>query len=150
MPKGRALSTVAPSIADPRADAVLDLLPLTGRKVLVVEDDFLIADDFATTLREVGAEVIGPADSLPLAMRIAHACDGLDCALLDIDLQGVAVFPLAAELRRAGIRMIFLTGLRCDSIPAEFADILCISKPTVAGRIVEELTALLGPIPAAA
>ena len=129
---------------------VIGILPLAGRKVLVVEDDFLVAEDFATTLREVGADVIGPADSLPLAMRMAHGCDGLDCALLDIDLQGVAVFPLARELRAAGIRMMFLTGLGCDSIPDEFAGISCIGKPTVAGRIVEELTALLGPMPAAA
>jgi CheY-like chemotaxis protein len=122
-------------------------LPLAGRKVLVVEDDCLVAQDFAEMLREAGAEVVGPAESLPQAMRVAHGCDGLDCALLDIDLQGIAVFPLAGELRAAGIRMMFLTGLHCDSIPPEFADIPCISKPTVAGRIVEELTALLGTMP---
>lgn len=122
---------------------------MTGRKVLVVEDDFLIAEDFSTVLREAGAEVIGPAESLPQAIRLAQNHDVLDCALLDIDLQGVAVFPLAQELRMAGTPMMFLTGLGCDYIPEEFADICCIAKPTGTARVVEELTALLGPVPAA-
>ena len=96
-------------------------------------------------LREAGAEVIGPAESLPQAMRLAQGCDGLDCGLLDIDLQGVAVFPLAVELKAAGIRMLFLTGMGCDAIPQEFADIVCVPKPTGAHRIIDQLAALFGP-----
>jgi CheY-like chemotaxis protein len=125
-------------------------LPLNGRKVLLVEDDFLIAEDFAAMLRETGAEVIGPAESLPEAIRLAQQCETLDCALLDIDLQGVDCFPLARELRSAAIPILFLTGAGCDVIPEEFADILCIAKPTGAIRVIQELTALLGPMPEAA
>lgn len=133
-----------------RDDPILERVPLDGRKVLVVEDDFLVAEDFAAMLREAGAEVIGPAESLPQAIRLAQQCDALDCALLDIDLQGVDCFPLARELRTAAIPMMFLTGLGCDTIPEEFVDIMCIAKPTGAGRVVEELTALLGPMSAVA
>ena len=130
-----------------RQGEVVEILPLTGRKVLVVEDDFLIADDFAAMLREAGAEVIGPAETLPQAMRLAQGCDVLDCGLLDIDLQGVAVFPLAGELKSAGIRILFLTGLGCDAIPDEFSDVQCILKPTGAHRIIEKLTALFAALP---
>lgn len=121
--------------------------PLTGRKVLVVEDDCLIAEDFAAVLREAGAEVIGPAESLPQAIRLLEQSEPPDCALLDIDLDGTAVFPLASELRTASVPMLFLTGVGCDNIPDEFADISCVGKPTGALRVIEELAALLGPMP---
>ena len=136
-----------PYSADPNR---LEAPSLTGRKVLVVEDDCLIAEDFAAVLREAGAEVIGPAESLPQAIRLLEQCDGLDCALLDIDLDGIAVFPLAVQLRTAAVPMLFLTGVGCDNIPEEFADIWCVGKPTGALRVIEELAALLGPMPAAA
>ena len=132
---------------EPIAGSVDRHLPLSGRTVLVVEDDYLVAEDFAEILREAGAEVIGPAETLPQAMRLAHGCDTLDCALLDVDLQGVAVFPLAMELKAAQIHILFLTGLGCDAIPSELADIQCIAKPTGALRVIEELKALLGPLP---
>ena len=125
-------------------------LPLTGRKVLVVEDEILVAEDFSAMLHEAGAQVIGPAESLPQAIRLLQACDGLDCAMLDIDLQGVDCFPLARELRAAEVPIMFLTGVGCDNIPEEFADILCVAKPTPPVRVIEELIALLGSMPAAA
>jgi len=132
---------------DPRLLDNPGQLPLTGRTVLIVEDDFLIADDFAAMLRSAGATVIGPAESLPQAIRMAQSCNSLDCALLDIDLQGVAVFPLARELRNAAIPMIFMTGIGCDNIPQEFADILCIGKPTGSCHVAGELISLLGLMP---
>lgn len=127
-----------------------DNQPMSGRTVLIVEDECLVGEDLADALREAGAEVIGPAETLPQAMRIVQKANVLDCALLDIDLDGVAVFPLVGELRTAGTRILFLTGLRRDSIPKEFADVACISKPTGAVRVVEELNAMLGPVPTAA
>lgn len=131
--------------ADPSEDQ-----PMNGRTVLIVEDECLVGEDLAEALREAGAEVIGPVETLPQAMRIVQKGNALDCALLDIDLDGVAVFPLVGELRTAGAGILFLTGVRCDSIPKEFADVACISKPIAAVRVVRELTAMLGPIPTAA
>ena len=142
------MSAVTHSTAEPSAlEAVIGIPPLAGRRVLIVEDDCLVAEDFAAMLRDAGAEVIGPAESLPQAMRLAQSCDVLDCGLLDIDLQGVAVFPLAGELKSAGLRMLFLTGLGCDVIPDEFSDVQCIPKPTGAHRIIEKLTALFAALP---
>jgi CheY-like chemotaxis protein len=123
---------------------------LRGRKVLVVEDECLVAEDFAAILREAGAEVIGPAESLPQAIRLAQNGALPDAALLDIDLDGTAVFPLAEQLRAEGVPMLFLTGMGCDDVPDEFADVLCIAKPIIAARVVDELAALMGPVTAAA
>lgn len=125
-------------------------LPLAGRKVLVVEDEYLIADDLATMLREAGAEVLGPAASLPQAVRVAQHSDRLDAAVLDINLRGVNVFPLVTELRRGGVPVLFLTGYGDNGIPDEFADIMRCEKPMGTANVVTELEALLGPFPAAA
>src|SRR5689334_10809282 len=118
-------------------------LPLAGRTVLVVEDDCLIAEDFAAMLRDAGAEVTGPAESLPQAVRMAQECEALDCALLDINLQGVAVYPLAIQLRAWRVPLLFLTGADCEDVPEELSEVICINKPTGAARVIHELIALI-------
>jgi len=123
-------------------------LPLTDRTVLVVEDDCIIAEDLAEMLREAGARVVGPAESLPQAIRLTEHGEAPHVALLDIDLQGVAVFPLVVRLRAANVPMLFLTGIGCTNIPEEFADILCVAKPFGAGRIVDKVASLLSRLPA--
>lgn len=116
---------------------------LGGRRVLVVEDECLIADDLAAALREDGAEVIGPAASLPMALRLAGHNELIDAALLNIDLDGVAVFPLVDELRARSVPMIFLTGYGDDIIPPDYSDILCCRKPIGAIHVLRELQSLL-------
>lgn len=124
--------------------------PLAGRKVLVVEDEYLIADDLTAMLSEAGAEVIGPAASLPHAMRLTEHQQGLDAAVLDINLRGVEVFPLATELKSAGIPIIFLTGYDEANIPDEFSNYGRLEKPLGAAHIISELATLLRPQPASA
>lgn len=125
-------------------------LPLAGRKVLVVEDEYLIADDLTAMLSEAGAEVIGPAASLPHAMRLTEHQQGLDAAVLDINLRGVEVFPLATQLRSAGIPIIFLTGYGENNIPDEFSQVGRFEKPLGAAHVISELAILLRSEPASA
>lgn len=115
---------------------------------MVVEDEFLIADDVATMLREAGAEVIGPAVSLPEAMRLASDTVQIDAAVLNIDLNGVTAFPLADELLARGVRIMFMTGYGESEIPHEYAAIPCCRKPVGAACVLDELKALLRPIAA--
>lgn len=124
------------------------LRPLNGCNILVVEDEFLIAEDVAAILREAGADVIGPAASLPEGMRLAAHSDRIDAAVLNIDLDGVMVFPLAEELQARGVRFIFLTGYEEANIPEQFADVPCCRKPTGTTCVIDELTQLLRPIAA--
>ena len=123
-------------------------LPLVGCHILIVEDEFLIADDVAAMLRGAGAEVIGPAASLPEGMRLAAHANRIDAAVLNIDLQGVMVFPLAEELQAHGVRFIFLTGFEETNIPDQFADVPCCRKPTGTTCVIDELSQLLRPIAA--
>lgn len=136
-----------PSSAD-REPIPARLLPFIGCNIMVVEDEFLIADDIATLLREAGAKVIGPAASLPEAMRLAGDTAQIDAAVLNIDLNGVTVFPLADELLARGIRIMFLTGYGDSNIPAEYASIPCCRKPTGPACVIDELKALLRPVAA--
>ena len=125
-------------------------MPLNGRKILIVEDEYLIADDLATLLREANAEVVGPAASLPRAVRLAGDTEQIDAAVLDINLRGVNVFPLADELRQRNIPILFLTGYGENSIPVDYAAIRRCEKPMGAAHVVEELRALLSRETAAA
>lgn len=124
-------------------------MPLNGRKILVVEDEYLIADDLTALLREAGADVIGPAASLPSAVRLASDTELIDAAVLDINLRGVAVFPLADELVRRNVPILFMTGYGETNVPSEYCSFGRCEKPMGAAHVVEELTSLLGLQPAA-
>ena len=114
--------------------------------MLVVEDEYLIADDLTAVLCEEGAVVIGPAPSLPKSMRLATEEERIDAAILNVDLDGVAVFPLAAELQGRGIPFLFLTGYGEFSIPDEFGGIARCEKPIAALHVINHLKTLLRPV----
>lgn len=81
----------------------------TNGRILIVEDESLVAEDLDWQLRRAGYDVVGIADSVEMARRIA-AADSPDLALLDIRLKGgLDGIDLAAELRRLGIGFIYLT-----------------------------------------
>jgi len=102
--------------------------PLLGARVLVVEDDYFIALELCTALRNSGADTIGPArdvESALAAIRREH----IDCAVLDINLQGRMGFQVATELRERGVPTIFATGYDGTTIPADLADVVRLEKP---------------------
>lgn len=123
--------------------ARIDPLPFNRCRLLVVEDEYLIADDLAALLRESGAEVVGPAYSLPMATRLAAETEKMDGAVLDIDLRGVSVFPLADDLRARGVPILFLTGCGQFDIPEEYASSARCGKPFGASQVIEQLKQLL-------
>ena len=71
---------------------------LAGRRVLLVEDEYFIADDAARVFKTGGAEVIGPVASVHGALALLADTPGLDGAVLDVNLQGEMAFPLADAL----------------------------------------------------
>ena len=112
---------------------------------MIVEDEFVIADDVAAMLREAGADIIGPAASLPEGMRLATDTETIDAGVLNVDLGGVEVFPLADELMARGVKIMFLTGYGDENIPERFASVPCCRKPTGPAGVIKELIALLRP-----
>jgi DNA-binding response OmpR family regulator len=101
---------------------------LAGHLVLVVEDDYFIAEEICAALREKGASVIGPAADVEHG-RMLMARQPLDCAVLDVNLHGEHVFQLAGELRARGVRSVFATGYDASFLPLAFRDAIYLQKP---------------------
>lgn len=103
--------------------------PLLGKRIMIVEDEYLIADDLACELRQVGAEVIGPAASLPQSMRtIAHA-GFIDAAILDINLRETLAYPLLDHLIAAGVKVLITSGYDEAMIPDRYRHLPRCEKP---------------------
>ncbi len=83
--------------------------PLANRRILVVEDEFLIAAVLCDMLEDVAASVVGPAANLGEAMRLVQD-QGIEAAILDMNLNGEWSDPVAEELVRRGIPFVFTTG----------------------------------------
>ena len=102
---------------------------LKARRILVVEDQFLIALEVQDCLEKAGAEVIGPLGRLERALGSAEK-DNLDAALLDVDLHGERCWPVADILAQRAIPFIFATGFATDIVmPERFAGHTVLSKP---------------------
>lgn len=82
---------------------------LIGLRILIVEDEFLMARRLETLLKSWGCEVVGPAASLDEGNRLAQDTT-IDAALLDINLRGVHSGPIADSLLQRGRPLIFVTG----------------------------------------
>lgn len=102
---------------------------MAGKRVLIVEDELLVAMSLEDTLRALGCDVIGPVATLNEALRIAGEVEA-DVAILDVNLRGEQVFPAAEILARRSIPLIFCSGfVGASPLPAIFRDALQVPKP---------------------
>ena len=83
--------------------------PLLGARILVVEDDAILAFDLIHMLRDAGADIVGPGMTLKHALDLA-ATPSLICGVLDVSLRQELVFPVANVLRERGVGIVFYTG----------------------------------------
>jgi DNA-binding LytR/AlgR family response regulator len=116
-----------------------------GRRLLIVEDDYLIAADLASSLEELGAEVVGPAgtveDALELVQRSGETLDG---AVLDINLREQRVYPVATALARHRVPFVFVTGYDTVAIPEAYASAPRCEKPVDKTQLLRWLSANAG------
>ena len=104
-------------------------LSLRGRRILVAEDDYMLAEDLRSDLERQGAEVVGPVPSVAEALKLVQAEDNLDGAVLDVNVRGERVFPVADVLRERGVPMVFTTGYEHWALPETYAEIPRCDKP---------------------
>lgn len=116
---------------------------LKGKRVLVVEDDVLIAYDLANLVEDSGGEVVGPAHTLADAKELVRQ-NHLDAALLDIDLNSIKVWPLATGLMEHQTPFAFVSA-ECGpgDLPEGLEASICISKPAMPDDILGALRSLL-------
>ena len=103
--------------------------PLAGWRVLVIEDEYFIADDISRALASLGAEIVGPIGDLEEAQRVLDTGATVDAALLDINIRNEMIFPLARTLRSRNVPFMFVTGYDKSSLDSEFNDIPVVEKP---------------------
>jgi DNA-binding response OmpR family regulator len=113
--------------------------PLQAWRILLVEDEFLIARDMAVQLRKAGAEVLGPAPDVDTALRLLADGAAPDAAILDVSLRGTRSFPVANALRDRGVPFVFATGFEDPAMFADYPEVPRCTKPVNFPRLVEAL-----------
>ncbi|MEG3164789.1 response regulator [Sphingomonas sp. PB2P19] len=116
---------------------------LTGRQILVVEDDYLIADDLCEALADAGAGIVGPCPTIAKAVACLDSAAVIDAAVLDVNLCGEMVFPFADALTLRGIPFIFATGYDEGALPDRYSDVGRLEKPVRASTVAAQLDTCL-------
>ena len=117
---------------------------LSGQVVLVLEDDFYLAEDATLALRDAGAEVVGPFANAADAMAVLKG-GRITAAVLDLNMGAGPSFEMSRAVRDAGAPFVFVTGYDKDAIPEEFADVVRLEKPVEVRDIVRAIAALARP-----
>ncbi len=112
---------------------------LKGKRILVVEDEMLIALLFEDILADLDCAVVGPALKISPALSLARTAD-IDAAILDVNLGGDSSFPVADILRQRGVPLIFASGYGAVGLPNEWQGRPVLPKPFVADDVAHVLT----------
>jgi DNA-binding NarL/FixJ family response regulator len=113
---------------------------LTGLCVLILEDDFLQAEDTARTLRNAGASVLGPYGDEAQVLQ-AHLRLRPDCAVIDVDLGRGPTFAAARALAASGAALVFVSGYDREVLPADLSASRFLYKPARLEAVVEAVKA---------
>jgi PAS domain S-box-containing protein len=113
--------------------------PLVGKRILIVEDEALVAMEMAAILAQAGYVVAGPVARLDEALARARG-DAIDGALLDLNLGGLSGIAVAELLAEQGVPFAFVTGYEDTGVPPSLGDVPVVGKPFSA----EELTRTVG------
>jgi CheY-like chemotaxis protein len=116
---------------------------LKDRRVLVVEDESLVAMLLETMLEDMGCLTVGPASSVEEGLRLVGE-EQMDAALLDVNVGGTPVFPVAEALEARGIPLVFSTGYGEGGLPENWRGRPTVQKPFTEAVIRDALMKALG------
>lgn len=114
-------------------------------RILVVEDEYLLADELSAELSNEGAIVLGPVPTVKDALSVIENGDAPDGAILDVNLGGEPVFPVADVLISRGVPLVFTTGYDSSALPPRFQHLPRCEKPVSIRRITAALGKALHP-----
>jgi DNA-binding response OmpR family regulator len=115
---------------------------LAGRRVLVAEDELLVSMLIEDILAENGCMVVGPFTNVRDAQTAAGSLD-IDVAVLDVNLRGEKIYPVAETLSGRGIPFFLLSGYGHDAVPTDRPNWKACSKPFKADDLIRMLLAAL-------
>lgn len=116
--------------------------PLSGRRVLLVEDEALVAMLLETILEDMGCVPVGPAATVEDGLAMAG--EAIDAALLDVNVAGRQVFPIAEALKARGVPFVFSTGYGEGGLPDEWRGHPTVQKPFTEAAIRDALITAMG------
>lgn len=114
---------------------------LSGKRILIVEDEFFLALELEDYLRAAGADTVGPCSDLASAVAASRR-EPVDLAVLDVNLNGTMVYPLADELLARGLPFVFVTGYSAANLPERFRESPLVTKPYDPAALVRIVTAV--------
>jgi len=108
---------------------------LAGARVLIVEDEYYLADDLSRALSSAGAQVVGPVGTIEEAEATLDAGE-FDCAVVDMNLRGDFAYSVAERLGEIGVPFVVATGYNKSSLPEKLIDVPRVGKPFAPGEVV--------------
>lgn len=112
---------------------------LHGRVVLVVEDEYYIANDASEAIKAAGAIILGPCPTAASTMRVLEEFQPSH-AVIDLNLDGQGPsFDIARQLKAREVQIIFMTGYDVSVLPTDLAGLPCLQKPMTYDEVVTAL-----------
>lgn len=121
----------------------MDSKGLRGSRILIVEDEYLLADELSSELANAGAVVLGPVGALSDAVTAVTSEATIDAAILDTNLRGELVFPVADLLESRKVPFLFTTGYDASQIPVRFSHVSRCDKPTNVAKVLSAISQML-------
>lgn len=107
-----------------------------GRSGLVVEDEYLIADDLAQNLEGAGVKVLGPVPTVAKALSVIEGQSEIDVAVLDAKLDGELSWPVADAVAKRAVPILFFTGYDSHHFPSRLQHVARLGKPIDTAELV--------------
>ncbi|HEY0325465.1 MAG TPA: hypothetical protein VGC46_05735 [Allosphingosinicella sp.] len=115
----------------------------TTPRILIVDDEILTAHSIETAIQSRGWEVVGPVDQMDVALLTAGEED-IDAAVLDLNVEGRLVWPVAAVLKDRGVPFLFLTGYHeSQVVHPDYEDVPTLGKPYIERELLAHIARLL-------
>lgn len=115
---------------------------LVGRKILLVEDEYLAAFDLSDFLEKAGADIVGPVSNVTDAIALFQKSDELFCAVIDVRLQDGPSYALADILKASGQPFVFLTGHDLAELNRKYPGTPMLEKPVSYEKLLDTLISL--------
>lgn len=111
-----------------------------GLRILLVEDEAMVAMIIEDTLNDLGCEILGPMSSIERALAAAQTTERIDGAFLDVNLRGELVYPVAEALEARGVPFAFVTGYGEQGIDERFRSAPVLTKPFLPETVEQLVT----------